>query len=60
VCIDAPTDAINTVLQKHPAVRALFDNGWLHLLAFNNEGKLDHRYLGDCKWEDVSRARHTD
>lgn len=60
VCIDAPTDAINTVLQKHPAVRALFDNGWLHLLAFNNEGKLDHRYLGDCKWEDVSRARHAD
>ncbi|OKH88126.1 hypothetical protein LF95_15780 [Thalassospira sp. TSL5-1] len=54
VCIDAPIDAINTVLEKHPAVRALFDNGWLHLLAFNSRGKLAHRYLGACAWQDIS------
>ena len=33
VMIEAPKKAITDVLQRHDAVRALFDNGWLHLFA---------------------------
>ena len=53
VCIDAPTSAISDVLERHPTVRALFDNGWLHLMAFEGAGKLSRRYTGDLVWEDV-------
>lgn len=54
VCIDAPTSAITDVLEKHPLVCALFDNGWLHLQAFDGTGKLGHRYDGNLTWESVS------
>lgn len=53
VCIDAPADAISEVLAKHPDVRALFDNGWLHLLAFGKNGKLSQRYVGNLGWESI-------
>ena len=59
VCLDAPIDAINNVLEKHPAVRALFDNGWLQLLAFTPQGNLAKRYLGYCEWEDMSNSQST-
>jgi uncharacterized protein YbcC (UPF0753/DUF2309 family) len=54
VCIDAPTTAISDVLEKHPSVRALFDNGWLHLMAFDAAGKLAHRYAGNLVWESAT------
>jgi uncharacterized protein YbcC (UPF0753/DUF2309 family) len=56
VCIDAPTDAISDVLAKHPDVRALFDNGWLHLLAFDETGKLSQRYDGNLGWQSITKA----
>jgi hypothetical protein len=31
-------------------VRALFDNGWLHLIAMDDEGRLAWRYCGDLAW----------
>lgn len=34
VVIDAPQQAIETVIGKHAAVRQLLDNGWLHLWRF--------------------------
>src|SRR6056297_2727757 len=43
VYVDAPTDAITAVLERHPEVRALFDNGWLHLFALK-DGRIDARY----------------
>jgi uncharacterized protein YbcC (UPF0753/DUF2309 family) len=43
VLIEAPTDAISAVLDRHPEVRALFDNGWLHLFAMH-EGRIVARY----------------
>ncbi len=38
VCIEAPRGAIADVLSRHDNVRALFDNGWLHLFALDEEG----------------------
>ena len=53
VIIEAPIEAMNVILQKHPSVRNLCDNGWLHLLAMNNDGKVSHRYDGNLSWEEV-------
>lgn len=50
VCIDAPVDAITGVLERHDAVRALFDNGWLHLYALDDAGRMAWRYAGGLRW----------
>lgn len=44
VMIEAPREEILRVLENHPGVRALFDNGWLHLFTLKN-GKVEARYL---------------
>ncbi|RNJ61509.1 MAG: DUF2309 domain-containing protein [Porphyrobacter sp. IPPAS B-1204] len=44
VMIEAPREEMLRILEKHPQVRALFDNGWLHLFALKN-GKVDARYV---------------
>ncbi len=51
VCIAAPRAAMNAVLERHPDVRALFDNCWLHLFALDNEGRMAWRYAGHLLWE---------
>ena len=43
VMIEAPREAILDILERHPEVRALFDNGWLHLFVLK-EGRVDARY----------------
>ncbi len=53
VCIEAPLEAMTDILSRHPGVRALFDNRWLHLLALDGSGKLASRYCGDLRWEQV-------
>ncbi|MEO8244972.1 MAG: putative inorganic carbon transporter subunit DabA, partial [bacterium] len=50
VMIEAPVAAITEVLRKHEAVRALFDNGWLHLFALK-DGKMTSRYRPGLTWE---------
>lgn len=50
VVIEAPTDAIDTILARHDGVRALFDNHWLHLLAMDGEGRLAWRYAAGLNW----------
>jgi len=50
VCIEAPREAITEVLQRHGEVRALFDNGWLHLFALDEDGRMAWRYEGDLRW----------
>jgi uncharacterized protein len=42
VFIEAARERIDAVLAAQPAVRRLFDNGWLHL--FSLEGRACHRY----------------
>ncbi|MFK7868126.1 MAG: YbcC family protein [Roseobacter sp.] len=53
VVIEAPVVEINKILDKHPSVKALFDNRWLHLFVMNEEGQLSRRYTRDLNWEDV-------
>jgi uncharacterized protein YbcC (UPF0753/DUF2309 family) len=50
VMIEAPTEAMAEILARHPQVRALFDNGWLHLFALEG-GKVATRYRPDLVWE---------
>ncbi|MDU8911180.1 DUF2309 domain-containing protein [Aestuariicoccus sp. MJ-SS9] len=50
VMIEAPREAIADVLERHPEVRALFDNGWLHLFTLKN-GQVDARYRSGLSWE---------
>ena len=56
VIIEAPMDAMNAVLAKHKGVKDLCDNGWLHLLAMDESGKVSHRYAYDLKWDKVTQA----
>jgi uncharacterized protein YbcC (UPF0753/DUF2309 family) len=51
VCVEAPVEAMTAILEKHPQVRELFDNRWLHLFAIDEEGKLAQRYESDLRWK---------
>ncbi len=54
--IEAPTDAINAVLQKHEKLRQLIDNGWICLFAMDEQGQLRFRYRGDLTWTEADDA----
>lgn len=49
VMIEAPEEAIAGVLERHPDVRALFDNGWLHLFTLK-AGRIAARYRSGGTW----------
>ncbi len=52
VIVRAPAGAISDILGRNPQVRALFDNGWLHLIRMDDVGQLAQRYhRGD--WQDM-------
>lgn len=53
VCVEAPLEAMTDILARHDGVRALFDNGWLHLLALDGEGRLAHRYARGLAWRPI-------
>lgn len=50
VLIEAPAQAISDSLARHDAVRALFDNGWMHLFTLEN-GQISARYRPGLKWQ---------
>jgi uncharacterized protein YbcC (UPF0753/DUF2309 family) len=50
VLIEAPREAIAAILARHDGVRALFDNGWLHLFALE-EGRVAARYAPGLGWQ---------
>jgi uncharacterized protein YbcC (UPF0753/DUF2309 family) len=52
VMIEAPEAEIDRVLRKHDGVRALVDNGWVHLYRITDNGGL-RRYTGDLNWVDA-------
>jgi uncharacterized protein len=54
VLIEAPREALIDVLKKHPGVRELFDNRWLHLFVLDEEGRMAWRYAGGLTWEPVA------
>ena len=55
VIIAAPTAAVSDVLDRHPEVKALFDNGWLHLLTLEG-GRIAARYRPGGDWSDERPA----
>jgi uncharacterized protein YbcC (UPF0753/DUF2309 family) len=54
VIIEAPIEAMNTIIERHDTVRQLCDNNWLHLLAMDDDGTMTHRYTGNLNWREVS------
>ncbi|WP_049975881.1 YbcC family protein [Azospirillum sp. B506] len=56
VVVEAPQEAINDVLARHPDLRALFDNGWLHLFRLNEQGCMANRYVQSLQWTDLDAA----
>lgn len=51
VFIDAPVEAINKILAKHPSVRNLFDNKWIHLFRLDNAGTVSEQYVSELQWK---------
>ena len=56
VLVQAPREAIIDVLARHDGVRALFDNGWLHLFVLE-EGRIAARYRPGLIWDDKEYLR---
>lgn len=55
VCIEAPREAMSEILSRHANVRALFDNGWLHLFALDDQGCMAWRYAGNLEWTAIGQ-----
>ena len=53
VLIEAPSEAMSDILERHPEVRALFDNRWLNLFAIDEAGRVHARYSGGLAWEAI-------
>ncbi len=51
VAIEAPCAAMTDILARHPGVRTLFDQHWMHLLALDDNGQIAWRYAGHLTWE---------
>jgi hypothetical protein len=54
VFIEAPIEALNSVIAKHQIVRDLLDNRWIHLFAISEKGSITHRYQRDLNWRSLS------
>ena len=44
VYIEAPEAAMEAILMKHPGVRQLVENGWLHLFSLDGEEGVPRRH----------------
>jgi uncharacterized protein len=53
VVIEAPREAMNGIIERHAMVRDLVDNGWLHLFALDETGRIAERYAGNLRWEQM-------
>ena len=60
VIIEAPLEFMNKVIQSNEMVKNLCDNGWIKLLAMNENGKVSHRYLGNLNWENLALSIRTE
>lgn len=56
VMVEAPPQAIAEILDRHPTVRALFDNGWLSLFALE-AGRVSARWCPGSGWAAEARSR---
>ncbi|EPX84934.1 Uncharacterized protein putative in bacteria, partial [Rubellimicrobium thermophilum DSM 16684] len=55
VLIEAPPEAMTPILARHADMRALLDNGWLHLLALEG-GRPAARLRRGLTWEPLAAA----
>jgi uncharacterized protein YbcC (UPF0753/DUF2309 family) len=53
VLIEAPRERIAAILAKHENVRQLADNGWLLLIAVEDDGESYHQYQTGARWEQI-------
>jgi len=53
VLIEAPRSDIDAVIAKHESVRQLVENGWLHLFAIEDEGRVIVRRGIKASWASV-------
>ncbi len=60
VAVEAPKEAISDILKRNAQVRALFDNGWLHLFTLDEQGQMAWRYAGNLGWTDVRAGAESD
>lgn len=51
VIIEAPLEAIDSILQKHENIKKLCDHSWIQLHRLDENGKLSHTYKKDLVWE---------
>ena len=54
--IEAPVEAITTILEEHEPVRELVENGWIHLFALLDEGRRIQRYRPGLGWVDIDAS----
>ncbi len=54
VVVEAPRDAIAEILERHPGVQNLFDNGWLSMIVLDEEGGARWRYEPGRTWSELS------
>ena len=52
--IEAPTDRIGAIIQKHTLLQHLSHNQWIHVVAYDPHANIFFRYLPDATWESVS------
>ncbi|VVT14076.1 conserved hypothetical protein [Roseovarius sp. EC-SD190] len=57
VCVAAPAEAVTGILARHPDLRALFDNRWLHLMLLDDAGRIVQRYRGGLEWQTCREER---
>jgi uncharacterized protein YbcC (UPF0753/DUF2309 family) len=50
VCIEAPAEAIDRILKKHPSVACLVANKWIYLFAMSKEGREFLKSDGQGGW----------
>ncbi len=55
VLIEAPLEALESVIAKHEMVRQLVDNRWVHLFASEDDGRTYHQYQKTRQWVEVPR-----
>jgi uncharacterized protein YbcC (UPF0753/DUF2309 family) len=60
VCVEAPREAMSDILSRHETVRSLFENGWLHLFALDEDGHMAWRYAGDLQWTAMNSRQVTE
>jgi uncharacterized protein len=50
VFIEAPLSDIDAVIERHESVRQLVENGWLHLFAIEDEGRVIQKRESHGQW----------